>query len=315
MALVTAEFVKIYDLSVDKISPVYYFLLPMGKIKDATFVYNLSRRDTSKTTDSLGGEINAYHVEKCIVLMSSCGYLYYEEMSELTCAKNGVYYITNTIDFDFSEETEGPKVTNATSAAPPPPPPPSSSNPSNTAANSPFGSGVSVYYSFKLQLLFWSYQQGKSFMGAFKPNKMSLDQVSPLSVSSGGGSKPSGTSSLTFSAQQQALCNWSEIPAHPGLLLAMTLLSNNPVILMFLPDRIYYQEIKLTNNQGGPSKAKIQDMVATRHPSSSSIPVNSATSMASASTITSTNEDDEVSEYLNKKDNYTGILTVLFEEG
>ena len=56
-------------------------------------------------------------------------------------------------------------------------------------------------------------------------------------------------------------------------------------------------------------------MVATRHPSSSSIPENSATSMASASTITSTNEDDEVSEYLNKKDNYTGILTVLFEEG
>jgi hypothetical protein len=52
--------------------------------------------------------------------------------------------------------------------------------------------------------------------------------------------------------------------------MAMTLLSNNPVVLMFLPDRIYFQEIKLTNNQGGPSKAKIQDIVATRHPSSSS---------------------------------------------
>ena len=52
--------------------------------------------------------------------------------------------------------------------------------------------------------------------------------------------------------------------------MAMTLLSNNPVILMLLPDRILFQEILLTNNQGGPSKAKIQDMVATRHQSSSS---------------------------------------------
>jgi hypothetical protein len=41
-------------------------------------------------------------------------------------------------------------------------------------------------------------------------------------------------------------------------------------LAVLLPDRIYFQEIKLTNNQGSPSKAKIQDMVATRHPSSSS---------------------------------------------
>lgn len=49
--------------------------------------------------------------------------------------------------------------------------------------------------------------------------------------------------------------------------MSMTLFSNNPVILMLLPDKILYQEIKLVNNQGGPSKAKIQDMVAIRHPS------------------------------------------------
>jgi E3 ubiquitin-protein ligase UBR4 len=39
LALVTADFIKIYDLSVDKISPIYYYLLPMGKIKDVTFFY------------------------------------------------------------------------------------------------------------------------------------------------------------------------------------------------------------------------------------------------------------------------------------
>lgn len=38
LALVTAEFVKIYDLSIDSLSPQYFFLLPSGKIKDACFV-------------------------------------------------------------------------------------------------------------------------------------------------------------------------------------------------------------------------------------------------------------------------------------
>lgn len=37
LALVTADFVKIYDLSTDAISPQYYLLLPSGKIRDACF--------------------------------------------------------------------------------------------------------------------------------------------------------------------------------------------------------------------------------------------------------------------------------------
>lgn len=38
LALVTADFVKIYDLSTDVLSPQYYFLVPTGKIRDATFM-------------------------------------------------------------------------------------------------------------------------------------------------------------------------------------------------------------------------------------------------------------------------------------
>lgn len=38
LALITADFVKIYDLSIDSLSPQYFFLLPSGKIKDACFV-------------------------------------------------------------------------------------------------------------------------------------------------------------------------------------------------------------------------------------------------------------------------------------
>lgn len=93
LALVTSDFIKIYDLSIDKISPLYYYLLPMGKIKDVTFVYN-----TVYSEDS-----NGYPKQlKYIVIMSSCGYLYYEEMNDISSAKNGIYYVTNTIEIDVS---------------------------------------------------------------------------------------------------------------------------------------------------------------------------------------------------------------------
>ena len=38
LAIVTDTFVKIYDLSVDAISPLYYFLVCSDKIRDATII-------------------------------------------------------------------------------------------------------------------------------------------------------------------------------------------------------------------------------------------------------------------------------------
>ena len=67
--------------------------------------------------------------------------------------------------------------------------------------------------------------------------------------------------------------------------MAMTMLSNNPVVLMLLPDKIYVQEIKLVNNQGGPSKAKIQDMVATRHFSAASSTTKSSFVSSSSNSL------------------------------
>ena len=40
LVVVTDTFVKIYDLRVDLISPVYYFVILTGKIKDATVAVN-----------------------------------------------------------------------------------------------------------------------------------------------------------------------------------------------------------------------------------------------------------------------------------
>lgn len=280
LALVTSEFIKIYDLSIDKISPLYYYLLPMGKIKDVTFVYETRVHEVP-------AQASAYStVAKYIVIMSSCGYLYYEEMNEVSSAKNGIYYVTNTIDVQYEQAK-----TTDTNEATGEPSSPATAN-TNVTTNTGFGDGISVYYSFKLGLLFWSFQFGKTFIGSFKDRSLVIDKVFSLTSNS---SSSKGNNNVT-----QPLCNWNEIPTHPGLVMAMTYLSNNPVVLMLLPDRIYIQEIKLVNNQGGPSKAKIQDMVATRHQACISSAGASTGTVGTESTLvmptgteTQANEDDD----------------------
>ena len=78
LALVTADFVKIYDLAKDALSPQYYFLVPSGKIRDCTFMY----------------EDKTYN----ILLMSSPGHIYYEALNEESSAKHGSFYVTNTLE-------------------------------------------------------------------------------------------------------------------------------------------------------------------------------------------------------------------------
>ena len=40
MELVTTDFIKIYDLSINKHNQIYYFLLPIGKIRDVRITYD-----------------------------------------------------------------------------------------------------------------------------------------------------------------------------------------------------------------------------------------------------------------------------------
>jgi len=105
LALITSEFIKIYDLSIDKISPVFYYLLPIGKIKDVTFVYDTHSDLETCSSSPLNNENlpadAVFKQSKYIVIMSSCGYMFFEEMNDVTSAKNGVYYITNTIEFQY----------------------------------------------------------------------------------------------------------------------------------------------------------------------------------------------------------------------
>jgi len=52
LALLTADAVKVYDLGKDVMSPMYYFLLPSGKVRDATFVCQVTNIESTVLTSS-----------------------------------------------------------------------------------------------------------------------------------------------------------------------------------------------------------------------------------------------------------------------
>ncbi|KAI4460353.1 e3 ubiquitin-protein ligase ubr4 [Holotrichia oblita] len=212
LALVTADFVKIYDLAKDALSPQYYFLVPSGKIRDCTFMY----------------EDKLYN----ILLMSSPGHIYYEALNEDSSAKHGSFYVTNTLEVFHLDVTD----VNGQVA----------------------GGGVSIYYSHTLGLLFYSYAQGKSFISPITPKNNCLTVVFPITLPTpaASSSKSNGSKNPT----PQPLCQWTEIPNHPGLICCAMQSSNNPVVIMLKPDSLAIQEIKVV-----PSKSKTMDMVAIRH--------------------------------------------------
>ncbi|XP_069598111.1 E3 ubiquitin-protein ligase UBR4 isoform X6 [Ranitomeya imitator] len=208
LAIVTADFVKVYDLSSDALSPTFYFLLPSSKIRDVTFLFNEEGKNI-------------------IVIMSSAGYVYTQLMEESSSAVHGPFYVTNVLEVSH----EDLKDSNGQVA----------------------GGGVSVYYSHVLQMLFFSYCQGKSFAATINRSSLEIVLLFPINIkSSNGGSKTS-----------PALCQWSEVMNHPGLVCCVQQTTGVPLVVMVKPDSFLIQEIKTL-----PAKAKIQDMVAIRHTAS-----------------------------------------------
>jgi len=75
---------QIYDLSADALSPMYYFLLPSSKIRDATFLFNEEGKNI-------------------IVIMSSAGYMYTQLMDESSSAQHGPFYVTNVLEINHED--------------------------------------------------------------------------------------------------------------------------------------------------------------------------------------------------------------------
>lgn len=89
LAIITCDYVKIYELSEDTYSPQYYFVVPSGKIRDCTFVY----------------QSGTYY----LLLFASSGYIYTQPLVDESLAKHGAFYVTNTLDIDHPMvfETKG----------------------------------------------------------------------------------------------------------------------------------------------------------------------------------------------------------------
>lgn len=75
---------QIYDLSVDALSPMYYFLLPSSKIRDAAFLFNEEGKNI-------------------IAIMSSAGYMYTQIMDETSRAQHGPFYVTNVLEITHED--------------------------------------------------------------------------------------------------------------------------------------------------------------------------------------------------------------------
>ena len=64
LAIVTADFIKVYDLGCDVLSPQFYFLVPSGKVRDATLaIFD----DGSKN----------------LIIMSTAGHIYFQCLNQV----------------------------------------------------------------------------------------------------------------------------------------------------------------------------------------------------------------------------------------
>lgn len=84
LSLSLSSILQIYDLSVDALSPTFYFLLPSSKIRDVTFLFNEEGKNI-------------------IVIMSSAGYIYTQLMEEASSAQQGPFYVTNVLEISHED--------------------------------------------------------------------------------------------------------------------------------------------------------------------------------------------------------------------
>ena len=98
--------------------------------------------------------LHVYFSTRSMLLMSSPGYIYAQPMEESSHAKHGPFYITNILEVKHVDIKE--------------------------SGGQVAGGGVSIYYSHSLQLLFFSYSQGKTFAAAVPKEMEELPILFPV---------------------------------------------------------------------------------------------------------------------------------------
>ncbi|XP_065191781.1 E3 ubiquitin-protein ligase UBR4-like isoform X2 [Sycon ciliatum] len=207
LAVITSDFIKIWDLGVDVLSPIYNFMLPSGKIIDATV--------------SVVPQTRSSPAQQLFAVMSSSGFVYMQPIEDACRATFGPFYMTNALTIESADLPLG----------------------SGNIA----GGGVSIYYSHCLQLLFLSFQNGKTFAARLEKDHLSVAKWFQIPQKSGRSTIP-------------ALYQWLEVAGHPGLVCALTVSNNTPIVIMVEPEKIVLCETKQL-----ASKSKVQGIIGIRH--------------------------------------------------
>lgn len=147
LAIVTSFNIKMYQLDKDVTHPYLYFVLPTGKIKDATFVCE----DNGACA---------------ILIMSSIGVIYTQNLNEIMPyssenASEQQFYVTQTMNTLLDDIADDLGTTNC--------------------------GGVSIYFSHTLRLLFFSYSNGKSYLAPIpegQPVETAVSQPTLLIIGS-----------------------------------------------------------------------------------------------------------------------------------
>lgn len=74
---------------------------------------------------------------------------------------------------------------------------------------------------------------GKTFVAPWVKDQKEIKKLFPVTLKSSSGSNKS--------SQSAALCQWSEVPQHPGLVCCLTHTAGVPVVLMIKPHQILVQ--------------------------------------------------------------------------
>jgi E3 ubiquitin-protein ligase UBR4 len=128
-----------------------------------------------------------------VVIIASDGRIYYEKLDENTSASNGPYYITNDLNYDDTSSFGADQNLGSSTAG----------------GEKKEAVGVSIHYSHALKLLFYTYPNGKSYVGALE----SLSGAHPLTKAVL--IAPKSGKTLNF-----GLTLWTEVLGHPGLIFA-----------------------------------------------------------------------------------------------
>ena len=243
LAIITADFVIIYNLSESLIKPVYCFELP-EKIRDATFLF-------------------ASDGKRYFLFLSTLGEVYYEQLNAKSQSQNSPYFVTSQIEFKFREDFQsviGHRL-------------------HYEGGVSIFYSHLFqlLFISFEngttLAIPMKDVQQdAKTYFLILIQNGDTKeadqnDAMNTINLSSTKVNDLADTSNklaVNKKSKFKPVCNWFEVVNHPGLIMASTRDENNPILFSITPETISYQEIKEN------IKTKIVDTVAIHHHSTAS---------------------------------------------